>query len=112
MNFSHNQLVGLVPGGTQFLTQNCSSFEENAGHFGPSLEKVCDIHGKTMQESEMPGSEEDEEEVISWIAAAIGFIPGIAFGLMMGYILVWYKPEWFMNVFGKNKSRSTSSTTR
>ncbi|AEC06363.2 Leucine-rich repeat (LRR) family protein [Arabidopsis thaliana] len=112
MNFSHNQLVGPLPGGTQFLTQNCSSFEENAGHFGPSLEKVCDIHGKTMQESEMPGSEEDEEEVISWIAATIGFIPGIAFGLMMGYILVCYKPEWFMNVFGKNKSRSTSSTTR
>ncbi|CAD5318544.1 unnamed protein product [Arabidopsis thaliana] len=112
MNFSHNQLVGPLPGGTQFLTQNCSSFEENAGHFGPSLEKFCDIHGKTMQESEMPGSEEDEEEVISWIAATIGFIPGIAFGLMMGYILVCYKPEWFMNVFGKNKSKSTSSTTR
>ncbi|XP_020888528.1 receptor-like protein 12 [Arabidopsis lyrata subsp. lyrata] len=105
MNFSHNQLVGLVPGGTQFQTQPCSSFADNPGLFGPSLEKVCDIHGKTPQQSEMPEPEEDEEEVISWIAAAIGFIPGIAFGLTTGYILVCYKPEWFMNPFVRNKRR-------
>ncbi|XP_019096300.1 PREDICTED: receptor-like protein 12 [Camelina sativa] len=110
MNFSHNQLVGLVPGGTQFLTQSCSSFEDNPGLFGPSLEKVCvEIHGKTSQESDIPELEKDEEEVISWKAAAIGFIPGISFGLTMGYILVSYKPEWFMNPFDRNKRRSIST---
>ncbi|KAG7579189.1 Leucine-rich repeat typical subtype [Arabidopsis thaliana x Arabidopsis arenosa] len=110
MNFSHNQLVGLVPGGTQFQTQPCSSFADNPRLFGPSLEKVCNIHGKTPQQSEMPEPEEDEEEVISWIAAAIGFVPGIAFGLTMGYILVYYKPDWFMSPFGRNKRRSISKT--
>ncbi|EOA29812.1 hypothetical protein CARUB_v10012906mg [Capsella rubella] len=107
MNFSHNRLVGLVPGGTQFLTQNCSSFEDNLGLFGPSLEKVC--LEKTSQESKMTEPKE-EEEVINWKAAAIGSIPGIVFGLTMGYILVSYKPEWLMNPFGQNKSKSISST--
>ncbi|EOA32389.1 hypothetical protein CARUB_v10015659mg [Capsella rubella] len=112
MNFSHNQLVGLVPGGTQFQTQPCSSFADNPGLFRPSLEKICvDIHKKTSQQSEMPNPREDEEEIISWTAAAIGFIPGISFGLMLGYILVSYRPEWFMNPFGRKKRRSTSTTT-
>ncbi|KAL1189945.1 Receptor-like protein 32 [Cardamine amara subsp. amara] len=108
MNFSYNQLVGLVPGGTQFLTQPCSSFEDNPGLYGPTLDQVCvDIHGKTHQ-SLTSEPEEDEEEVISWIAAAIGFIPGIAIGLMMGYIFVCYKPELFN--FGQNKRRSIFTT--
>nr|AFO66500.1 putative cf-9 protein precursor [Brassica napus] len=115
MNFSHNQLVGLVPGGTQFRTQPCSSFKDNPGLFGPSLEEVCvdHIHGKTSQPSEMSKEEEDgQEEVISWIAAAIGFIPGIVFGFTMGYIMVSYKPEWFINLFGRTKRRRISTTRR
>ncbi|KAL1209261.1 Receptor-like protein 43 [Cardamine amara subsp. amara] len=109
MNFSHNQLVGLLPGGTQFKTQPCSSFKDNLGLYGPSLDEVCgDIHAKTSHQYVTPEQEEDEEEVISWIAAAIGFIPGIAFGLVMGYIFVCYKPEWFMNPFGRNKRRIIS----
>ncbi|CAN6865540.1 unnamed protein product [Brassica oleracea] len=115
MNFSHNQLVGLVPGGTQFRTQPCSSFKDNPGLYGPSLEEVCvdHIHGKTSQPSERSKEEEDgQEEVISWIAAAIGFIPGIAFGFTMGYIMVSYKPEWFINPFGGTKRRRISTTRR
>ncbi|KAL0676664.1 hypothetical protein Bca4012_004645 [Brassica carinata] len=78
MNFSHNQLIGLVPGGTQFLTQPCSSFEDNPGLYGPSINEVCGcIHATTCQQSETPDPKEDEddEEVLSWIAAAIGFVP-------------------------------------
>ncbi|CAF2350594.1 unnamed protein product [Brassica napus] len=115
MNFSHNQLVGLVPGGTQFRTQPCSSFKDNPGLFGPSLNQACvDIHGKTSQPSEMSKEEEEDgqEEVISWIAAAIGFIPGIAFGFTMEYIMVSYKPEWFINLFGRTKRRRISTTRR
>ncbi|XP_010464098.1 PREDICTED: receptor-like protein 12 isoform X1 [Camelina sativa] len=108
MNFSHNQLGGLVPGGTQFRRQKCSSFEDNPGLYGPSLDEVCvDIHAPTPQEHEQPESEEEDEEMMfSWLAAAIGLGPGIAFGLMIGYILVCYKPQWFMNHFQRNKHRS------
>lgn len=109
MNFSHNQLVGLVPGGTQFQTQPCSSFEDNPGLYGPSLVQACvDIHGKTSQQSETSKEKEEEdgqEGMISWIAAAIAFVPGIAFGLTMGYIVVSYKPEWFINSSGRTKRR-------
>ncbi|XP_010486751.1 PREDICTED: receptor-like protein 12 [Camelina sativa] len=117
MNFSHNKLTGLVPVSTQFLTQPCSSFENNMGLlFGSSLDKVCrDIHTPAShQQYETPISEdEDEEEVISWIAAAIGFVPGISFGFRIGYISLSYKPKWFTNPFGRNnrRRRSTTSTT-
>ncbi|CAF1706174.1 unnamed protein product, partial [Brassica napus] len=88
MNFSHNQLVGLVPGGTQFRTKPCSSSGENLGLHGPLLDEVCvDIHTATWKQSETPELEEEEEEeeeeqeeMLSWIAAAIGFIPGVFFG--------------------------------
>ncbi|AAF01514.1 putative disease resistance protein [Arabidopsis thaliana] len=112
MNFSHNQLAGLVPGGTQFRRQNCSAFENNLGLFGPSLDEVCrDKHTPASQQNETTETEEEDEEEISWIAAAIGFIPGIVFGLTIGYILVSYKPEWFMNPFGRNNRRRRNTTT-
>ncbi|KAF3531721.1 hypothetical protein DY000_02043460 [Brassica cretica] len=72
MNFSHNKLTGLVPGGTQFLRLNCTSFEDNPGLSGPSLEEICrDIHTPTPHET-LESVEEEEEEVLSWIAAVIG----------------------------------------
>ncbi|XP_010486741.1 PREDICTED: receptor-like protein 12 [Camelina sativa] len=111
MNFSHNKLTGLVPVGTQFLTQPCSSFENNMGLlFGPSFDEVCrDIH--TSASHQTPELEDKDEEVISWTAAAIGFIPGISFGFTVGYILLSYKPKlWFMNPFGRNDRRIRRST--
>ncbi|KAF3604699.1 hypothetical protein F2Q69_00038772 [Brassica cretica] len=112
MNFSHNKLTGLVPGSTQFRRVNCTSFEDNPGLFGPSLDEVCrDIHMPTPHETP-ESEEEEEEEVLSWIAAVIGVIPGIAFGWVIGYILFSYKPEWFfMNPFVRNKRRRGSTTT-
>lgn len=112
MNFSNNQLAGLVPGGTQFRTQSCSSFANNSGLFGPALDEACsDIRNPPPQQYKTPEVEEkeEEEEMFSWIAAAIGFGPGIAFGLTIGYILVSHKPEWFRNPFGRNKRRSTTT---
>uniref|UniRef100_A0A1J3EJH5 Receptor-like protein 12 n=1 Tax=Noccaea caerulescens TaxID=107243 RepID=A0A1J3EJH5_NOCCA len=100
MNFSHNKLVGLVPGSTQFRRQPCSSFEDNSRLFGPSIDEDCKvIHEPAPHETPEP-EEEDEEEVLSWIAAAIGFSPGIAFGLTIGYMFFSYKQAWFMNSFG------------
>ncbi|KAL0691372.1 hypothetical protein Bca4012_091051 [Brassica carinata] len=113
MNFSHNQLAGLVPGGTQFRRLNCSSFEDNMGLFGPSLDEICrDIHTSTVtQQYEMPESE-DVEEMLSWTAALIGVLPGIAFGWVIGYILVPYKPEWFMKLFFLRRRRHHNSLKR
>ncbi|XP_010486745.2 PREDICTED: receptor-like protein 12 [Camelina sativa] len=112
MNFAHNQLSGLVPGGTQFRTQRCSSFEDNMGLVGSSLNEICkDAHTPATQVYETSESEEEDEEVISWIAAAIGFIPGISFGFTIGYILLSYKPKWFTNPFGPNNRRRRSTPT-
>ncbi|KAF8054888.1 hypothetical protein N665_1309s0007 [Sinapis alba] len=101
INVSHNQLVGSIPQGTQFQRQNCSAYEGNPGLYGPSLKDICgDIHAPTS----LPVSEEEEEkESLSWIAAGIGFAPGIVFGLTIGYIVASYKHEWFMKIFGRNK---------
>ncbi|XP_018510519.1 receptor-like protein 6 [Brassica rapa] len=86
INVSHNQLVGSIPQGTQFQRQNCSSYEGNPGLFGPSLKDIC--REKTSPESEPPVSseEEEEEESFSWVAAGLGFAPGLVFGFTIGYI--------------------------
>ncbi|XP_010492466.1 PREDICTED: receptor-like protein 12 [Camelina sativa] len=109
INVSHNQLVGSIPQGTQFQRQNCSSYEGNPGLNGPSLKDVCrDIKVPTPPQPElMETKEEEEEESFSWVAAGLGFAPGVVFGLVMGYIMVSYKHEWFMKFFGRSKQRTT-----
>ncbi|XP_010462193.2 PREDICTED: receptor-like protein 12 [Camelina sativa] len=104
INVSHNQLVGSIPQGTQFQRQNCSSYEGNPGLNGPSLKDVCrDIKTPTPPQPELVATKE-EEESFSWMAAGLGFAPGVVFGLVMGYIAVSYKHEWwFMKRFGRNK---------
>ncbi|KAF3603495.1 hypothetical protein F2Q69_00038780 [Brassica cretica] len=110
--YHDSMLTGLVPGGTQFRRLNCTSFEDNPELSGPSLDEICrDIHTPTPHEPSEE-EEEEEEEVLSWKAAVIGFIPGIAFGWVIGYILFSYKPQWFfMNPFARNKRRISSTTT-
>ncbi|XP_010463446.1 PREDICTED: receptor-like protein 12 [Camelina sativa] len=106
INVSHNQLVGSIPQGTQFQRQNCSSYEGNPGLNGPSLKNVCrDIKTPTPPQPELVATKE-EEESFSWVAAGLGFAPGVVFGLVMGYIAVSYKHEWFMKRFGRNKQQS------
>ncbi|KAJ4889087.1 receptor like protein 6 [Raphanus sativus] len=95
INVSNNQLVGSIPQGTQFQRQNCSSYDGNPGIFGPSLKDICgDIHVPTS--TPVLEEEEEEEESFSWVAAGIGFAPGVVFGLTIGYIVASYKHEWFM----------------
>ncbi|XP_019091170.1 PREDICTED: receptor-like protein 12 [Camelina sativa] len=106
INISHNQLVGSIPQGTQFQRQNCSSYEGNPGLNGPSLKDVCShIKTPTPPQPELVATKE-EEESFSWMAAGLGFAPGVVFGLVMGYIAVSYKHEWFMKRFGRNKQQS------
>ncbi|EOA36582.1 hypothetical protein CARUB_v10011769mg [Capsella rubella] len=106
INISHNQLVGSIPQGTQFQRQNCSSYEGNPGLNGSSLKDICgDIKAPTQSEL-VETKEEEEEESLSWMAAGLGFAPGVVFGLVLGHIVVSYKHEWFMKVFGRRKQRT------
>ncbi|CAA7028735.1 unnamed protein product [Microthlaspi erraticum] len=95
INVSHNELVGPIPQGTQFQRQNCSSYEGNTGLFGASLKDICgDIReSEIIESSSEEEEEEEEEEKLCWIAAGIGFAPGIVLGLTIGYIVASYKQE-------------------
>ncbi|KAL0747385.1 hypothetical protein Bca101_029387 [Brassica carinata] len=108
INVSHNQLVGSIPQGTQFQRQTCSSYEGNPGLFGPSLEDICREPTSTESESPVSSKEKEEkEESFCWVAAGLGFAPGVVFGFTIGYIVVSYKHEWFIKTFGRNKKRGT-----
>lgn len=41
--------------------------------------------------------DEDEEEVLSWIVVVIGVVFGVILVLMIGYIFVLYRLEWFVS---------------
>ncbi|ESQ46964.1 hypothetical protein EUTSA_v10027661mg [Eutrema salsugineum] len=97
INFSHNNLEGPIPRGTQFQIQNCSSFIGNPRLYGP--EEICGqtyVPNTTPQKSEDVLEQEDDEQVISWIAAAIAYGPGVFCGLVIGHIFVSHKQEWFI----------------
>ncbi|XP_010546683.1 PREDICTED: receptor-like protein 12 [Tarenaya hassleriana] len=101
MNFSYNQLTGPIPKGTQFGTQNSSSFEHNLGLCGPPLDHSCgEVKTPASDVSEPEDDEEKEEEKLSWIAVALGFAPGLLFGVALGHIGFSYKREWLMKIFG------------
>ncbi|KAF2609474.1 hypothetical protein F2Q68_00046268 [Brassica cretica] len=94
MNFSHNFLEGPVPRGTQFQRQKCSSFLDNPGIFG--IEGICQeshVPNPTSHQSEELS--EAEEQVFSWIAAAIAYGPGLFCGLVTGHIFTSHNQEWF-----------------
>ncbi|XP_010512058.1 PREDICTED: receptor like protein 30 [Camelina sativa] len=96
INFSHNHLQGLVPRSTQFRSQNCSSFTGNPGLYG--LEEICGekhVSVPTPRQQDESTSE-SEEPMLSWIAAAIAFGPGVFYGLVSGHIFTSYKHRWFM----------------
>ncbi|EOA15770.1 hypothetical protein CARUB_v10006927mg [Capsella rubella] len=96
MNFSYNKLEGPIPHGTQFQSQNSSSFVENTALCGLPLKIRCGGEETTKQEQDEE-KEEEEEQVFSWIAAAIGYVPGVVCGLTIAHILTSYKRDWFMN---------------
>ncbi|CAL9225223.1 unnamed protein product [Arabidopsis halleri] len=101
MNFSYNRLEGPIPQATQIQTQNSSSFAENPGLCGAPLQKRCggEEEEATKQEQDEDEEKEEEDKVFSWIAAAIGYVPGLFCGLAIGHILTSYKRDWFMRIF-------------
>jgi Leucine-rich repeat (LRR) protein len=93
MNFSYNMLEGPIPQGTQIQSQNSSSFAENPGLCGAPLQKKCG--GEEEEDKE----KEEKDKGLSWVAAAIGYVPGLFCGLAIGHILTSYKRDWFMRIF-------------
>ncbi|XP_023634251.1 receptor like protein 42 [Capsella rubella] len=94
MNFSYNNLEGLIPQGTQIETQNSSSFAGNPGLCGVPLQVTCG-----GEEEEEETKQEKEQQVFSWMAAALGYVPGVVYGLTIGHILSSYRRDWFMKIF-------------
>ncbi|KAL0807501.1 hypothetical protein Bca101_099993 [Brassica carinata] len=108
MNFSHNHLQGSVPRGTQFQSQNCSSFMDNPELLG--LEDICrkpNVLGPTSHQPEEVS--ESEEPMFNWVAAAIAYGPGLFCGLVMGHIFTSHNQEWFTEKFGPRKIRVVTS---
>ncbi|XP_024003985.1 receptor like protein 42 [Eutrema salsugineum] len=91
INVSHNQLTGEIPQGTQITGQPKSSFEGNAGLCGLPLQESC---VGTSVPSIQDVKQEEEGEVLNWKAVAIGYAPGVLFGLAIGQVIASYKPEW------------------
>ncbi|KFK23530.1 hypothetical protein AALP_AAs73006U000200 [Arabis alpina] len=85
MNFSYNRLEGPIPQGTQIQSQNSSSFAENPGLCGAPLEDTCGGGGE--EEATKQEQDEEKEQVLSWTAAAIAYVPGVVCGLTIAYIL-------------------------
>ncbi|KAG7547710.1 Leucine-rich repeat [Arabidopsis suecica] len=97
MNFSYNRLEGPIPQATQIQSQNSSSFAENPGLCGAPLQKKCGGEEATKQEQDE--EKEEEDQVFSWIAAAIGYVPGLFCGLAIAHILTSYKRDWLVRIF-------------
>ncbi|KAF8080834.1 hypothetical protein N665_0920s0017 [Sinapis alba] len=94
MNFSHNMLEGPIPQGTQIQSQDSSSFAQNPWLCGAPLQVTC---GGEEEATRQEKGEEDQ--VLSWIAAAIGYVPGVFCGFTIGHVLISYKHDWFMRIF-------------
>ncbi|KAG2328876.1 hypothetical protein Bca52824_000056 [Brassica carinata] len=92
MNFSNNMLEGPIPQGTQIQSQNSSSFAENPGLCGAPLQETCG-GGEEVDEVK-----EENDQVLSWIAVAIAYVPGVLCGLTIGHILTSYKHDWFKRI--------------
>ncbi|KAL0725793.1 hypothetical protein Bca4012_040392 [Brassica carinata] len=98
MNFSNNMLEGPIPQGTQIQTQDSSSFAHNPGLCGAPLKRSCG-EGEEAARKQEKEDEEKDQVLISWIAAAIAYAPGVFCGLVIGHILSSYRHEWLMRIF-------------
>ncbi|KAF3580220.1 hypothetical protein DY000_02033105 [Brassica cretica] len=98
MNFSYNMLEGLIPQGTQIQSQSSSSFAQNPMLCGVPLQETCG-RGDNATTQEQEDEDGEKDQVLSWVAAAIGYVPGVFCGVVIGHILSSYKRDWFMKIF-------------
>ncbi|KAH0902869.1 hypothetical protein HID58_042372, partial [Brassica napus] len=88
MNFSYNNLEGPIPQGTQIQSQDSSSFLQNPGLCGAPLLKTC-----SGGEEATINKDKEEDQVLSWIAAGIAYVPGVFCGFTIGHILTSYRHD-------------------
>ncbi|XP_010507180.1 PREDICTED: receptor like protein 30-like [Camelina sativa] len=93
MNFSYNRLEGAIPQGTQFQSQNSSSFAENPRLCGLLLQKTCSREEATKQDDD----DEKEEDGIELDSSSYR---------LCTWCCVWchHRPHsnfmyWFMRIF-------------
>ncbi|CAN7066508.1 unnamed protein product [Brassica oleracea var. botrytis] len=99
VNVSHNKLTGQIPQGTQMGGQPKSSFEGNLNLCGPPLEESCSgDKAPSTPEAQEPESSE-KGQVLNWKAAAMGYGPGVLFGLAIGQVFYSYKPVLLYKLF-------------
>nr|VDD59503.1 unnamed protein product [Brassica oleracea] len=99
IDVSHNKLTGQIPQSTQIGGQPKSSFEGNLNLCGPPLEEGC-FGDKAPSTTEAQEPEPlEKEQVLNWKAAAIGYGPGVLFGLAIGQVFYSYKPVLFFKLF-------------
>ncbi|XP_018491696.1 receptor-like protein 54 [Raphanus sativus] len=96
IDVSHNNLTGQIPQGTQFGGQPKSSFEGNLNLCGRPLDHSC-FRDKAPEAQESEPSK--QEQVLNWKAAAMGYGPGVLFGLAVGQVIYSYKPVLFYKLF-------------
>ncbi|CAN6825581.1 unnamed protein product, partial [Brassica oleracea] len=93
LNVSHNKLTGQIPQSTQIVGQPKASFEGNMGLCGLPLQESC------FRDNVPTSTPQTPEKVLNWEAAAIGYGPGVLFGLAIGQALALYKPMLFYKLF-------------
>ncbi|EOA28988.1 hypothetical protein CARUB_v10025247mg [Capsella rubella] len=105
INVSHNHLKGEIPQGPQITGQSESSFEGNAGLCGLPLKETC-FGGNTPPTQQPKEKDDEEEQVLSWKAVAIGYGSGVLLGLVVAQVIASYKPEWLAKIICLNKRRN------
>ncbi|XP_023640161.1 receptor like protein 42 isoform X1 [Capsella rubella] len=105
IDVSDNQLTGSIPQGTQIISQPKSSFGGNQGLCGLPLEESCSSEDAPSTQDPEEEEEEEEDGILEWRAAAIGYGPGVLFGLVIGHVVALYKPGWFTKSDKQNKLR-------
>ncbi|KAG2258651.1 hypothetical protein Bca52824_077945 [Brassica carinata] len=112
IDVSHNDFLGTLPSDFFLNWTGISSNTDNNStepdYIGVSLiygyyVSVVRIEPTSQQSEPIQDDDDDEEEEgwLSWMAAGIGFAPGVVFGITIGYIVASYKIEWFMKIFGR-----------
>ncbi|KAL0787669.1 hypothetical protein Bca101_003915 [Brassica carinata] len=97
IDVSHNHFNGALPSDYFVKWSAMSSLSTNED----KLNRKDNIHTPASHK-QYETTEESDEEVLSWIAAVIGAVPGVILGLTIGYILVSYRPEWRFITYLKN----------
>ncbi|KAF2589889.1 hypothetical protein F2Q70_00042108 [Brassica cretica] len=98
INVSQNKLTGQIPQSTQMGGQPSSSFEGNLNLCGLPLKSCFSDKVPSTPEAQEPESSE-QEQVVNWKAAAMGYGPGVLFGLAIGQVFYSYKSVLFFKLF-------------